>query len=193
MPNWCANVATFSHSDPAEIKRLESAFARGEMMKEFLPCPEELIEGTAPADGAVADTNVEKYGAADWYSWCLNNWGTKWDVGDADGINDVDEKSITVYFDSAWSPPTDFYEFMHENGWRIDASYYEPGIGFCGNWLNGEDNQYEITGDSEWVVENIPSDLDETFQISANMEMWEQDDDEDETEDETETETNEEE
>lgn len=48
----------------------------------------------------------------DWYSWNNRNWGTKWDVGVADGeeypdteIVSEDETSIIYKFNTAWSPP----------------------------------------------------------------------------------------
>ncbi len=186
MPNWCQNVVTFTHSDPAEIKRMEAAFARGEMMQEFVPCPEELNNSVSPAPEEIAAANIEKYGFSSWYDWKVANWGTKWDVGDSDGINTVDENSILVYFDSAWSPPTEFYEALHDKGWGISAYYYEPGMAYTGWWENGDDESFEITGNSDWVVENIPEQLDDMFQISANMEVWE-----DETETETDNKENE--
>lgn len=186
MPNWCNNNVTFEHSDPAEIKRLESAFNRGELMQEFDPCPQPLRE--AVADFTVNEKLVAEYGASNWYDWQVGHWGTKWDVGEEGGIRELDSNSISVYFDSAWSPPTDFYDTMQEKGWKIKAFYYEPGMSFCGIWDDGDDAVYEITGDSKWVVENIPEELDEMFQISADMEMWEQ-----EQAEETETETDNEE
>jgi hypothetical protein len=192
MPNWCSNSVTFIHNDPEQIKRLEKAGAEGKLFTEFLPCPKELLEGSAPATGDIVDHNVTKYGAPDWYTWCLNNWGTKWDVeADSDNINNIDPNTTSVFFDTAWSPPVEFYQYMVDNGWSIYATYYEPGMAFCGSWNNGDDDQIEITGDSEWVLENVPADIDEAFQISYNMESWEQDnsdEDEEETEDETEDE-----
>lgn len=185
MPNWCNNSVTFKHSDPAEIKRLEQAFMRGELMQEFHPIPEDLniTAGTVGAPdspeqidlAAKEKANLEKHGFANWYDWSVANWGTKWDVGNEDGISSVDESSISVYFDSAWAPPIGFYEHMTEElGWNVEAYYYEPGMSFVGKWTEGEDEEYAIEGDSKWVVENIPAELDEMFQISANMETWEE-------------------
>lgn len=179
MPNWCQNVVTFSHNDPTEIRRLETAFANGRMMAEFHPCPQELLTAVSPAATAdIAEANINQHGSPDWYSWCVTNWGTKWDVGEAVGINTVDDDSMVVYFDSAWSPPLEFYQHMCNNGWSIEANYYEPGVGFCGTWLNGENDQYDLTDMSADDAEaELPVDLNETFQISENMRMHEEDED----------------
>ena len=184
MPNWCQNVVTFSHSDPAEIKRLEAAIADGRMMGEFLPCPRELATGLSPAATAdIAETNIANHGFPDWYSWCVNTWGTKWDIGSSDCINTVDRDSLMACFESAWSPPLAFYQHMVDQGWSIEANYYEPGIGFCGTWLNGEDDQYDLSDMSADDAEaELPVDLNEMFQVSDGMRINEEDEDSSEEE-----------
>lgn len=200
MPNWCNNNVTFKHKDLAEIKRMIGAFANGKLMQEFYPCPEDLniTAGTVGAPdspeqielAAKEQANREKYGFANWYDWCVTHWGTKWDVDGSEGYTQLDDNTVSVYFDSAWSPPLGFYEHMTEElGWFIEAYYYESGMGFAGKWINGEDEEYAIEGDSKWVLENIPSEIDEMFQISADMEIWEQEMAEDE-ENEIDTEEN---
>lgn len=65
----------------------------------------------------------------------------------------------------------------------VDACYYEPGMGFCGRWTSDSgDDYYNIEGDSDWVVENIPPYINEMFDISGNMEMWEDEYEDTETE-----------
>lgn len=185
MPNWCSNNVEFQHSDPAMIKRLADAFNEGKLMREFHPYPAELdiVAGRVGNDdnpdqiklAAQEQSNLEKYGFSNWYDWCVNNWGTKWDIN-SDSTVDIEDgqNSISVYFDSAWSPPIGFYEHMEEeHGFKVKAFYYEPGMAFCGIWDNGSDVVYEITGDSTWVTENIPSKLDEMFAISEMMSEYE--------------------
>ena len=60
-------------------------------------------------------------------------------------------------------------------GFAIRAYYYEGGMGFCGSWIDGEDNYYNIEEyKSDWVKENIPSDIDEYMGISDCMELDEE-------------------
>ena len=46
--------------------------------------------------------NLRKYGVKNWYDWHVKNWGTKWNVGEAELI---DEDSKTISFQTAWSTP----------------------------------------------------------------------------------------
>ena len=84
--------------------------------------------------------------------------------------------SSDLYFESAWAPPTTAYEKMLDLGFLIEATYYEPGMGFVGRWDNGDDDMYELSNmNSNDVRETIPSDLDESFGISESMEEYERD------------------
>lgn len=180
MPNWCQNTLVLQHEDPAMIKRAEDAFARGEFCQEFVPCPAELKDTTSPnRDEGQADILREKFGYSDWYAFQVNEWGTKWDFGSSDGINEVTENELVVYFDSAWSPPVTLMEKLEQMGFTVDLMYNEPGMAFCGRYTDGFDDYYEYSGmDSAEVAENIPSELDEAFCISENMAVWESENDE---------------
>ena len=137
------------------------------------------------------EANRDEYGYDDWYDWNIAHWGTKWEVNIEDEITADDPNSVTVGFDTAWSPPIAFYQAMTDMGWRIKGFYWEPGMEFCGLFDDGVDEDYAIEGDSIWVVENIPFSIDECFNISGLMDEWEQmnddeDDDEEDFEDEDE-------
>lgn len=180
MPNWCQNTLVLEHEDPTMIKRAEDAFARGEFCQEFHPLPAELKDTTSPSRGDdESAVLLEKYGYADWYSFQVNEWGTKWDFGSADGINDVNENEIVIYFDSAWSPPIAMMEKLEALGFTVDLMYNEPGMAFCGRYADGFDDFYDYSGmSSEEAAANIPADLDEAFCISENMAEWESENDE---------------
>jgi hypothetical protein len=42
------------------------------------------------------------YGYLNWYDWSLANWGTKWNAYES-CMNEPTEKSVTIYFQTAWS------------------------------------------------------------------------------------------
>jgi hypothetical protein len=63
---------------------------------------------------------------------------------------------------------------MEELGFDVDARFYESGMGFVGRYRDGFEETFEIAGDSKWVEENIPSDLNEEFGISEYMSEWEE-------------------
>jgi hypothetical protein len=189
MPNWCNNTLTLEHEDPAMIARAKAAFADGRFLAEFIPVPESLqiVAGSVgdPVEQAklIEDTNrnLEVHGYGNWYDFCVNEWGTKWDVGGGDGyINDIDG-GLILSFDSAWAPPTTAYAKLEELGFKILAMYYEPGMAFAGVYEDGVDDYYEYGGlDSAGIAETLPSALDEAFGISESVAEWEAENAEDE-------------
>jgi hypothetical protein len=67
------------------------------------PMPKELKNTSFPISKAVDKVKkelIEKYGAHNWYEWCLQNWGTKWNSYESSTISDNE-----LYFLTAWSPP----------------------------------------------------------------------------------------
>ena len=165
------------------IVRATKAFERGEFLAEFIPVPEELniVAGRVsdPEEQAKLEAqeaaNKEKYGYATWYEFCTSEWGTKWDVGDSQGIQDVDTNDLIVYFDSAWSPPIQAYQSLENQGFRVYATYYEPGCAFAGIYdAEFGDNCYNLSDmSSDEVRDELPSELDESFGISESMAEWE--------------------
>jgi hypothetical protein len=119
--------------------------------------------------------NVEKYGYANWYDFCVNEWGTKWDVGaDGNPAQDI-PGGLMLGFESAWSPPIGAYEKLTDLGFTIRAMYYEPGMAFAGIWEDGQDDYYEYGGlDSAGIAEALPVELDEAFGISESAAEWEE-------------------
>lgn len=178
MPNWCGNTLTLQHDDPDMIRRARDAFADGRLLDEFIPVPAELkiTDGTGdPTLEAQYEANRLKHGYKTWYDFCVNEWGTKWDVGRGDGISDVNDHMLCVYFDSAWSPPVEAYKKLEEQGFRVDAMYYEPGVGFCGKYDEFGDDFYDISNmNVSDVIDTVPQEIDESFGISEGMQMMEE-------------------
>jgi hypothetical protein len=188
MPNWAANVITIT-GPIAMIRTLHGGAVDGKFCHTVCPVPQELTDtvsgyvGRAGSDEQAAhDTqqqrNLDQFGYRNWYDFCVDEWGVKWDMGSADSAifsdNGDGTATMTLNEDSAWSPPIAIFEKLHEQGLDVLAYYYEPGMAFCGKWHNGVDEYYEIRGDSAWVEANIPNEIDEVFGISENMAIWEE-------------------
>jgi hypothetical protein len=73
---------------------------------------------------------------------------------------------------------------MEGLGFGVLAFYHEPGMAFCGRYQEGDD-YHDIEGNSTWVKENIPSDIDEAMGIAEGMEDWEDESSEPENTNET--------
>lgn len=183
MPNWCGNTLTLTHEDPAMIVRAREAFAERRFLDEFVPVPKDLSDTVAgnhsDADKqaqllAQTEANIKNHGYGNWYDFCVNEWGTKWDVGDGSGINSCTDTELIVYFDSAWSPPIAAYEKLLDLGFTVYATYYEPGCAFAGIFEDGLDDYYDLSGmDSGDVQQQLPTELDDAFGISESMAEYE--------------------
>lgn len=173
MPNWCANGVTLRHADPAMIQRAAKALQEGNFLQEFIPCPQELLD--AVANGQTNEALVAQHGYSSWYDFNIANWGTKWDVS-SENVEIEDANTLSASFDSAWSPPIAAYERLMEQGFEIEAFYYEPGMGYVGKWADGVDDCYEYhEQDSATVRDYIGEELDDYFGISENMAEYEED------------------
>jgi hypothetical protein len=183
MPNWCNNSVELYHEDPAMIERARSAFGRGEFLQEFIPCPKELLETTAQFGGNDQEkANFEKFGYHSWYDFNVNTWGTKWDIGGDAPPQDI-PGGLMLNFDSAWAPPCAAYDKLLEQGFKIRAMYYEPGMAFAGVWEDGSDDCYEYGGmNSQQIAEELPVELNEAFGISEQVAEWEEENEESEDE-----------
>jgi|TARA_R110000824_G_scaffold320638_2_gene507614 hypothetical protein len=160
MPNWCENtlivagekwnVEDFIQQVKSSEDALDSA-QKHTLLENLYPTPDELNETTSNFGAGIDDpqyeqkqANIEKYGAADWYEWRNEHWGTKW--GDCHTVL-VDEDyhenfgKVMFQFDTAWSPPAEGLMHIAKMFPRLlmDLRYAEPGMCFqgylvvCGN------------------------------------------------------------
>jgi hypothetical protein len=196
MPNWCNNTLELQHEDPAMIERAKKAFTDGKFLEEFIPVPESLhivagrVGDEAEQKKLEEDTarNLEVHGYGNWYDYCVNEWGTKWDVGgdDYNAPQQDGPNKITVSFDSAWAPPTAAMDKFMDLGFSVRLYYYEPGMCFCGIYDENGDDYYDLSDmTSAQVVEDIPEVLDEMFCISECMAEYEEENREEEEENDT--------
>jgi len=193
MPNWCNNYVELQHEDATMISRAAEALGKGELLNEFIPVPADLHitagnVGAKDSPEQIAhelqvEQNIAKHGYADWYAFCNAEWGTKWDLGGDGSQATIDEsgKKLTVSVDSAWAPPIAAFEKLEELGFTVKAMYYESGMGFAGTYSDGCDDYYEFDSlDSSDVADMLPAELNEFFNISEDLAMWEEENEENE-------------
>ena len=188
MPNWCENSLLITSKDKSKIEELYKVFVvdSGEkgIFERFIPTPPELLSN----DGLHKIENVEDlkklYGSADWYSWRVSNWGTKWDITDIYGNHDAivehgDYWYFICSFDSAWAPPENGIAALSGiyKGCYFYLSFQEPGMGFMGYYsaMNGEElesetvNMIPSTEDVENCLEFYAQCLDDDEESSENV------------------------
>ena len=193
MPNYCSNVVEIQ--GPQHILKTLVEH-RLDFMK-IHPYPKEL-DITAGREGAddspeqkalvaAEKSNLKRYGYRNWYDWCVNNWGTKWNAGgDNDAMQvdydeDVGNQGIALFqFDTAWAPPLGVLEKLMETHpeLSIECRYHEPGVGFFGVWTDGSDRCYETeqfpkSNDPFWTQHADGRLLDETFGMVESMQEYE--------------------
>ena len=84
--------------------------------------------------------NIIEHGAATWYDWRINNWGTKWNLNPEDCIQ---ANENTLSFDTAWSAPYPildqisqmFPDVVLHHEWADEDLGYNVG---CASYQNGE-------------------------------------------------------
>jgi hypothetical protein len=154
MPNWCFNrltVDTTSEGGKKLAKAFEPKYASegtGEFefyakpMQDLMPCPQVLLDTPANLAREHNDqqkSNIAKHGYSDWYSWCVANWGTKWDARVVE-FDDFNPNQTYVMFDTAWSPPENFFKIfamLHPDAY-FRNEFDEEGMSFEGYCENSQ-------------------------------------------------------
>lgn len=125
--------------------------ASGEITQEW---HDELVERNAKGY-AQQQANQAKYGYNDWYDWCVDKWGTKWGDCDTELHGDASDGSISLTFESAWSPPVD--GIIHISTLFPDLvflmSWAEEGMDYYGG-MAVKNGQHAM---SEGEVSKLPS------------------------------------
>ena len=163
MPNWCANslklVATTPDSEKKlteivqELARAKTAGESAGIFNLIKPVPQALLItagylGDTVEQAALVEKekeNLKTYGYKNWYDFCIGEWGTKWDAKtEYDEPYTMEGNQVTIYFDTAWSPPMEIYYALEEMGFEVEATYVEQGVGYIGYYANGEDHCEEM-------------------------------------------------
>jgi hypothetical protein len=188
MPNWCSNHITVRGTNQKEISEIAAAMEQGNFLGSIIPVPEELCQEGASTHGGdnaedydkIREQNLAKHGYDNWYDFCVNRWGTKWEV-QCEGI-EVEDDGLTVscYFDSAWAPPTGVAQALVARGLEVSLYYHESGMCFVGKFEDGIDDYYEYSSESSNTVRAaIGDELDDFFGISEGMAEYEAENEED--------------
>jgi hypothetical protein len=169
------------------ITRARKAFNEGKLLNEFAPVPQalQIVAGRVGADDEPEQIklheqtmhNLSTYGYANWYDWCVNEWGTKWDVGgEGDQSSQDSPTDVRMNFDSAWAPPIAAMEKFQDLGFKVKLIYWESGMCFCGIFdENGDDYMDYTDMTADEVDKAINDEVDECMCIVENLRMWEED------------------
>ncbi len=166
MPNWCHNTLIIEADDHRLIEEFVEAVRDDEDPAQKLSFAKLVPEPGSPDDSGY-----------DWYSWRIENWGTKWDANFGapfmalgtensspaetfqGGFENVGR--FTWKFETAWSPPVPWVVAASDKHPNIKFTlrYGEPGNDFAGQVVC---RGGRIVSDEELPIDQV---LDET-------EMW---------------------
>lgn len=154
MPNWCQNKLEITFSESQREALHNALFSTDEAndlyldFRRLLPIPESLdlsdVWGDHEKLEARCQHNLKHHGYTDWYDWCINQWGCKWNASSTYLLSN-EEEHLCILFDTPWSPPEFWFRSLCEAFPDIDASlsYWEPGIYFAGDIFSvGEGDCY---------------------------------------------------
>lgn len=85
--------------------------------------------------------NIKNYGHQDWYSWSIQNWGTKWNA------YNQSRDGNSIRFDTAWSTPEPIFRKLAElfPNSEFEVKFADEDIGNnCGivTYKNGKEEEY---------------------------------------------------
>lgn len=84
----------------------EAEYKKQERMRDFGEEPNPFFADKGGITQKMSDDWKERFGADNWYDWTTSKWGTKWgsyEVSKVEGDDINGEKTVTYYFQTAWS------------------------------------------------------------------------------------------
>ena len=147
MPNWCYNRVT-AYGNEDKIEEVKKIFESKTPFNDIFPQPDwkntpnengelpKLEQHKHPKTGEVIwETYNFPDGTNDdrWYSWCVDNWDTKWEASEVE-LDYEDSEILRVEFNTAWSPPEGVMRKLREKFPDVSFSCFfdEPGMEAAG-------------------------------------------------------------
>ena len=149
MPNWCNNKVKVFGDNSEQIARVAEIFKdEKSVFNNIIQSPDwkrlpnekgefpKLEQMKNPKTGEVM---WETYNFPDgknddrWYHWCIDNWGTKWELSELD-IEYSDDEILELTFSTAWSPPEGVMNKLKEKYPDLSFTCFfdEPGMEIAG-------------------------------------------------------------
>lgn len=158
MPNWTTNYVTLRHFSTKKVNALKEELKKEypEVLNHLRPQPDNIFTGNL---GDKEREECKQKGIPNWYDWNCENWGTKWDTHGVDLIDET-ANTVDIQFDTAWSPPLAWFNYIYSEGWKVHARYKDEGFMFVGVYKHGEnlivDDPLELYIDRQapqWLID----------------------------------------
>jgi len=110
MPNWCYNSLEVSGEDAEKFKKDVWTPESELSFNNLIPVPEYEEWDKKTLEKILTKNQLKKCyfsnNSVDWYSFCTDNWGTKWDANEV--VTNHSDDSLLYSFETAWSPPKEW-------------------------------------------------------------------------------------
>ena len=148
MPNWCDNRVTISSNteDDSQFQELVAKFQVERPFNEIYPKPDFTKIPNSKGELPIKEVHkndkgeivCETFNFPDgknddrWYHWCIDNWGTKWDINLVEA--DVEDSYAEFGFQTAWAPASGIFDKIKEDYPDVAISWFydEPGMEIAG-------------------------------------------------------------
>ena len=132
MANYAYCDLIIQHSDPAMIARMVTAYMKGQLFGDYLPCPPEL-DDVYSFHGDEQDeekklrcrTNYEKYGFETAFDWRCLHWGAAWEMGirsSCSTLTILGETKLKLETSTKWTAPTEVLNHWVKLGYDIEGT-----------------------------------------------------------------------
>jgi len=173
MPNWCYNHLTIT----GEKTNLDRIKFRLEDIEEKDNVSPGIFMALVGRDQSI---DLHEYENGGWYDSNVSYWGTKWDVSYNESGVEYNDDTITLSFQSAWSPPIPFIQHLGRLfNVECELYYEEPGCDFCGkSYFNNQDglteedytyNEGRFYFDKENFFDSVDGDIDTMFEEDEDV------------------------
>jgi hypothetical protein len=171
MPNWCLNDLRVTAPSGVFSPQVFWAVAGPPPPLADTPARQvvDSLRGDEPDEPltfeTLAPTPPELLSGKGWYEWRVENWGTKWDAGDVD-IVDEGPDGIRLRFMTAWAPPVAWVKLLGEalpDDYAVELIFVEPAEDLVGSTTFADGSfavQSAVSGRereflSQWDLEDL--------------------------------------
>lgn len=185
MPNWNSNRLTVTDLTEEQLTELTTLIENEVLFGHYVPQPDWSTtpneDGELPVKVTKTFDNGNSFEYSQfpsternddrWHTWCIDTWGTKWDI--CDSSTEILNSELIAYFNTAWSPPIEGMRRVSEKfpNATFVMTYEEDGCDFCGAAMFKGGHVEEKIGTepsvmrSAWMDKNHPGvDHDELYE-----------------------------
>lgn len=143
MPNWVQNEVrvTGEEKDISAFLTFVGSKESDFDFNQIMPMPTELKKTVKGADDMIpawqkqnSKLLIAEFGDDNWFDWCINNWGCKWNADEV--VVEQHKGELKFDLETPWSPPREICEKLNTEFPALDISWFYKQEGMrASGWL----------------------------------------------------------